>query len=415
METSELSALRAKVERGEKLTDDEFERLRCAAQSDSGPTLRLAWAHALVNAGQPGQAIGLFERLRRDFPREVQVPLGHARALIGMDRYSEAERALRDAQLLNPADPEALKGLAVCAMRRGELTRARQRVEEVLKMDPFDDEAQLLKAELDAVGPSLSPRASEQEFVDALCARLSARSLAHSVKDGNLVVQLGRGGVARLDLASLYAGYVKDGSALSDEVEAIARELAERLLGMPRGKGLLLSRVRPVLRPPAFIERAVGAVHREGPGGLWVFYVLEDPELVRYVPEGVMGSYHLTLDELDAAAWRELGRKPAEPKPVRLEEGYIELAPEPTGVWAIAVGDGHDGARLLCAPQVRQLVEKAGRPPYRVFLGVRELAIFCLESDLLAVAKLKKLAASPDGIEGTYRLEADGRLLVARD
>ena len=81
-------------------------------------------AHALVNADAEREALPLLERLRRDFPEDLQVRLGLARALLGLERHGDAEAVLREALVLSPGDPEALKVLAVLALRRGEGPRA---------------------------------------------------------------------------------------------------------------------------------------------------------------------------------------------------------------------------------------------------------------------------------------------------
>src|SRR5688572_15193927 len=119
----ELLRVREKVERGEALAPDELAALERAAASSDGPVLRLAVAQALLNAGAEREALALLERLARDFPRDLQARLGHARALVGLERWADAERALQQALALNPEDPEALKALAVVALRRGERGR----------------------------------------------------------------------------------------------------------------------------------------------------------------------------------------------------------------------------------------------------------------------------------------------------
>ena len=55
-------------------------------------------------------------------------------------------------------------------------------------------------------------------------------------------------------------------------------------------------------------------------------------------------------------------------------------------------------------------MEKACGPgPLRVYLGLRELALFCREDDWISVRKLQGLGAAPDGIGGELRL-CEGRL-----
>lgn len=400
------------MEQGETLSRDELSQLERAADLRPGPSLRLSLAHALINADAAGAALALLEGLRRDFPREVQVRLGLARALSSLERWAEAERALEEALALNPKDPEALVALAISAMRRGERARARKLVGEVLEVDPFDGEARLLREELDAEVESAleapPKKESRRDFARALMERLKAQSTPALLQRDHLLVRLGRGGVGRLDLASLYAGYLAEARDLSEAVEAIARELAERALG-PEGKDSILARAMPVLRDAGFLDRAVGAVRREGPAGLFVFYALFDSELVCYLPQAALEQARIELEELDLAAWRNLKEKPAALQPVRVEGGQLLLAEKPSGVWALAEGDGHDGARLLSPSQQRAIAEAAGPGPYRVSLAKRELSLICREEELDAVEALEAVPQAADGVEGRFRL-FEGRL-----
>ena len=418
VDARELERVRRKVEAGEALTGLELELLERAAQRDGSPGLKLSVAHALMNAGDERQALVLLEAMQRDFPREVQVWLAHARACIGIERYAEAERSLKEALQVNPGDPEALKVLAVVAMRRGELARAHALVDQVLHIDPIDEEAQLLKGELDAsyeepaLAPGQTAKVLRPEFVEALVAQLKAQSTPHLLQKDQLLVRLGRGGVARVDLKSLYVGYLDEGRELQPAVEAIAHELAERTLGVPEGREAVLTRVMPVLRPAAFEETAQGAAHREGPAGLLVFYVLDDSELVRYLPVGTLESHEVSLEEVDQAAWKNLAKRPGQPKAVAVARGALRLTSEPTGLWALCDSDGHDAARLLCPAQRPALVAALGEGPYRVFLGLRELAVLCREDDAQGVADLTALGAATDGIPGAFRLDPSGRLVL---
>jgi hypothetical protein len=189
----------------------------------------------------------------------------------------------------------------------------------------------------------------------------------------------------------------------------VARELAEHSLGLPPGPAALLARVLPVVRDSAFLERGLGGARREGPAGLWFFYAVEDPEVVLYVPETVLAPPELTLEALDEAAWKNLEARPAAPRALEVEEGALRLATVPTGLWALAHGDGHDGARLLTPSHQAALAAAAGPPPWRVYLGLRELVLACAEGDATSLAKLEALDAAREGIHGTWRL-AEGRL-----
>ncbi len=410
MDPTSLERLRRKVEAGEPLNDAELEALRTAAQNTPGPTLRLTVAHALVNAGAEREALRLLETLRRDFPQDVQVRLGLARALLGLERPGDAEAVLREALVLNPGDPEAQKVLAVLALRRGEHGRAREYVADVLRRDPFDEEAQLLRAELEAadVPPPPAPRvqALRPEFTAALLAALHRAGVACRRQGKDLLVKLASGEVGRVDVASLYVAY-RDGSQdLGTYVQGMVARL-RGLSGLDVAASALESRLRPVLRPGGFEAQAAGALHRPGPAGLAVFYVLEDAEFVHYLPGDSLGPAGLSAEEVDALAWRNLEAHPAPVRPVVLDEGQVVLAESFSGLWAVAGGDGYDGARLLTAEQRRRLVLHAGAEPLRVHLGWREFALVCRESDVPACEALARLGGAPDGIPGLFRLAGD--------
>ncbi len=412
MDPTSLERIRRKVEAGETLSDAELEALRSVAGNTPGPTLRLTVAHALVNAGAEREALRLLEVLRRDFPQDLQVRLGLARALLGLERPGDAEAVLREALVLNPGDPEALKVLAVLALRRGEHGRARAHVAEVLERDPFDEEARLLKEELEAadVPPPELPRvqALRPEFTAALLAALHRTGVACRRQGNALLVRLASGEVGRVDVASLYTAY-RDGT---QELGAYVEGLVAQLRGLP---GLtpdarsLVARLRPVLRPAGFEAHAVGALHRPGPAGLEIFYVLEDAEFVHYLPEATLGPAGLSVEAVDAAAWRNLEALPAPVRPVVLDEGQVVLAETFSGLWAVSGGDGYDAARLLTEEQRRRLVLHAGGEALRVHLGWREFALVCRESDSLTSESLARLGGAPDGIAGRFRLDA-GRL-----
>ncbi len=411
-----------KVEDGDRLEASELALLERVAAADGRCASRLAVAQALINAEAMPEALALLKLLRRDFPREVQVWLATGRAEASLERYPEAERALDQALALNPGDPEALKALAVISMHRGELQRARMRVEQVLQVDPFDGEAQLLHAELASTEASWHQPSSAEpvppspvfasltEFTEALIARLERSSTPYLRQGNQLLVRLGKGGVARLELKSLHRGYCQDLRPLSESVELIAQELAERSLGAPEGREALLARVMPVLREGSFLERAQGAVRREGPAGLWVFYVLDDSELIRYLPEGTLRTHQVGLEEIDDAAWKNLAERPARLQPIAVIEGALHLASAPGPLWALAAGDGHDGARLLLPTSYPQLTGSAGSVPLRVFLGRRELTLLCREDDLDTVQACERLEVTAEGIGVKLRLDPQGKL-----
>jgi hypothetical protein len=404
----ELLAIRRKVEAGEALSDAELATLETAARLVPGSTYKVAHAQALLNVDQITLALERLTAIRRDFPHDVQVLLALSRACFAREDWSSAEEALKELLAHNADDPEALKGLALLAMRRGELDRARNWVKRALEIDPFDDEAQTLDGELGAKGAVIEPE-SRDDFVQALVAQLAVQSTPHLLQTKHLVVRLGKGGVARLDLESLYSEHRASGRALSRTIEALGKELAERTLGLPEGRDSLLTQVLPVLRDERFLERAVGSARREGPAGLWVFYVLEDPELMRYVPEAVLSSHRVTLDDIDAAAWKRLDTLPTPLRSIALEDGKLKLTEERTSLWAIAAADGHDAARVLTAKQQALMREALGDGRLRLYFGLRELALVCREED---ASVLDGMEATRDGIPGAFCL--DGSRLIQK-
>jgi hypothetical protein len=404
----ELLELIAKVAGGETLSDQDLTALELAARAAQGPKLKVAHAQALLNADQALRALPLLVGLKRDFPHEIEVLLALSRALLALERWGPAEEALKHILAHNPDDPEALKALALLALRRGELERARTFVKRVLELDPLDAEAQQLDGELAQKG--VEPQTREG-FVHALLEQLAKQSTPHLLQGRHLVVRLGQGGVARLDLDSLWAEHRASGRVLHRTVEALGKELAERTLGLPEGREGLLTQVLPVLRDERFLERGVGSARREGPAGLWVFYVLEDSELVRYVPEAALQSHAVTLDDIDTAAWQRLDALPTAPRPISLEGGKLALVAERTGLWTLAAGDGHDAARVLSPSQQTLLRQVLGEEPLRLYLGLRELVLLCRDDDATARAQLEGLEPAKEGIAGAFRL--DGRKLMS--
>src|SRR6185436_7949535 len=118
------------------------------------------------------------------YPRDLQTRLGHARALAGLERWAEAERALQQALALSPEDPEAMKVMAVLALRRGERGRAAALVEAVLRIEPFDGEARLIKEELETGDVEPPSPDAVQEIGEAL----RRRRVRHLFKGGELLV-----------------------------------------------------------------------------------------------------------------------------------------------------------------------------------------------------------------------------------
>lgn len=409
----EVERIRRKVEAGEVLSDAELEGLRARAQGSEGPTMRLTVAHALINAGADREALPLLEALRRDFPRDVQVMLGLARALLGLERNGDAEALLRQARAQEPGDPEVLKVLAVLALRRGEVEKARTFVQDALARDPFDAETRLLKEELESA--ELPPPAMPQEqvlrpeFTAALAGALGRARVSFRRQGKDLLVKLASGTVGRVDLGSLYEAYrdAPGTRGLTAYVEALAVRLGGLDLGLEEERASLEARLRPVLRPTDFAMKAVGALHRRGAIGAEVFYVLEDSDFVRYLPESSLPRLGLTANDVHAAAVRNLEAKPAPVRPVVIDQGEVRLAETFSGLWTVAGGDGFDSGRLLTASQRKLLLAEAGESSLRLSLMRRDVPLLCRGGDRQACAILDGLKSTPDGIAGLFRLTSE--------
>lgn len=401
MSAPKLQRIRRKVEAGEPVSSEELASVEAAARQDAGPKGRLLLAHALINADEHARALPILDALRRDFPRDFEVLLGRARALLAAERYRDAQRDLEDARALNPGDPEAIKVLAILAMRQGERARAAELVAQALARDPFDGEARLVREELEAgTSPAGAPEppATREEFTAALLAALRATRTRHARRGEDLLVAAGEDQLARASLAALYAAYCQEGKPLPEAARRIAASLASAGAGLPGTREELLRRVLPLLREADFIDAAGASVHREGPAGLLVYYAVEDPEIFRYVPAHLTEQTGTSLEDLDRAAWDNLARRLAEPVPLA-----APAAPE--RVFALATGDGHDSARLL-VPAQRQRMSQRAPPPWRLHLGTRELVLFCSADDEAAslwLARLERPAA-------LCRLSAGGTL-----
>jgi len=404
-----LDKIRLKVWDGESLSEQEFDDLKKAVQNRASPELHGTLVQALVNADAVDEALSLVNRLLSENPYDAQLHIGKARALMSKEEYGEAEVSLKSALKINPNDPEVLKALVVIWMRRGEFLKAKKTIEEMLREDPLDSEAQQLSLELESAEVKLAnPNAQklqDPQFRGAVVSSLKARSIPFLIQGDNLLIRSGKSTVARLVLSELQSDFETSGHSLDSYADSMATELSERTLGIRPGKLHLLSKVLPLLREPAFLESAVGAVHREGPAGLLVFYVIEDPSFARYVPERALAKSQLELDELDAQAFQNLESIPVKLKPIELVDGALKIAEALTGLWGLTGNDGHDAARLL-VPKIRREIEsQMGPGRWRVYLGLRELVLLCREDNLEMVEQLETLQAADNGIAGRFEIE----------
>ena len=412
MEVKDLERLVAQVADGLGPTESELERLRAAARQSSDPRWGVALAQALLNLGRHAEGLELTQALVRASPHHGEAQLAHARALTGVERYGAAENVLRQLLERNREDLDALTALAVLKLRRGEAKAARALAEQALEKDPLHPEAQALLAELDARGVVADvppPLPSKREFLKALRTQLEARAVPHLVHRGALLLKLGTGGLARVDVDELFADVVAGRQGVAQGAELVAKELAERTLGLPDTAAALLRVVVPVLRDVRFLEATAGLAHREGPANLLLFYAVPREDLLLFVPSGRLEALRVELELLDAAALQNLGRTSVEVKPVRFDAGALAFSAERTGLWAVAKGDGLDAARLLTAAQREQLEAAADTDDLGVWLGLRELALVCRGDDRAMLERLAGTSAGPQGIEGLFRLH-HGRL-----
>ena len=172
---SGLEHIFRKVEAGERLREGELGLLEREARRAPTLNVRLALAHALLNDDRASEGLARVEALRRDYPAAFDVQLARARALSLLERYAAAEAELRSVLSSRPDDPEALKAWALLRLRRGELGPAKAIAARVLERDPFDGEAQLMHAELEAASGQPDPDLIGDErtaFRAALFARL---------------------------------------------------------------------------------------------------------------------------------------------------------------------------------------------------------------------------------------------------
>jgi hypothetical protein len=405
---SDTDTLRGKVERGDVLSGDEFAQLEAAAVREPG--LRLAVVHALLNAEQVPQALARLAPLRREAPRRKDIQLAYVRALVLKEDWAQADTLLKEAFAADPSDPEILKALAVLALRKHEFVLAKKLVRDVRRADPLDEEARLLEAELDSVDVTVPPNPppSLEQFAAALEQGLRAEGLA-PVRRGDQLFLPGRTRrLARLLLQPLYEDFVREGRPLERFVQEFARHLAEDARAAATDRAQLLSALRPVLRAEGFELQARGAARRALGEGLQLFYVLDDPNLVRYVPEGLARTLGLEGAGLHERALLNLEGSPCALTPVkRTGEGFVPTPDAKTGLYALWHGDGYDGARLLVTAVRARLRERCGPGALRVWLGARELVV------VAAGGEASQLARAPilDGIAGDWRLTDDGRLV----
>lgn len=365
----ELDAIVAKVQRGERLSPSELAALRAAPPSRRSA---LALAHALIELEAPRDALSLLEALARARRDDAEVHLARARALLLLERMADAEDALHAALRLSPEDPETLKVLAVLSLRRGEQERAKALVTRVLERDPFDAEAQLLSAELDASsGPPapITPSAPLPDFLTRLTFALKARGVAVRRQGALLLLKPRSGPVARLRAQALHARYVESGLSLDAAVGQLADELAAQPGEFSRE--VLLERVLPLVRPLRFGSMTLDLLVRSHPAHFTIAYAVADGAYLRFLTSVMARRHGLSLDELDEAAWQNLS-------PCAL----LPLVHDGATLHRLEGSDPHDTARLLLPAQLRAFEATLGPSPWRA-RATREFGVVLTREDSL--------------------------------
>jgi len=320
---------------------------------EGGTALSITLGLALSNAGSDDEALAVLAAAGD--PAGPAAAEARARALVRADRLGEAERVLGEAVVSHPRDTRLRRDLVVLALRRGDRAGAARALEDLRRLAPRDDDARALS--------------------EALAAGSGGSAL--EVLLGGAWERFGRAGA--WEHGGLRATWTEDtpSAAGSDLLAHVLPSLTE-------------------VADPAFL-------FREGPAGLVVSYVSDG---VAIEPECA----GVSLETVDAAAWKHLEARPAEPRPVIVDRGRPRLSPEPLGLWALCEADGADGARLLTAVQRERLFEVVGAGPYRVSLARRELALVAPLLDPTAVPLLDSVEPGPGGVPGRFVLQPDGSL-----
>ncbi|MFW6192711.1 MAG: tetratricopeptide repeat protein, partial [Gemmatimonadota bacterium] len=112
-------------------------------------------------AGDPDRALSLLEQGLERHPDYLSGHIVRARCLRDLGRPGEAGRAFDAVLEQDEQNLVALRGLAELARERGELEEAEQRYEELLALDPRNEEARAALDELveGAPGPASAPPA----------------------------------------------------------------------------------------------------------------------------------------------------------------------------------------------------------------------------------------------------------------
>jgi len=162
-------------------------RRRIAAQAPSQPVAQQNLAAAFLHSGSHAQALAAAERARALGAGNPELHYIHARALQGMDRFDEAERAYRAALALRPGYAEAARDLAQLVwMRTGALERAIVPLDDAAAANAGDPKLGLFRAGLressgDEAGAYAGLAALAGRFPNSADVQLAAAKLAIAV------------------------------------------------------------------------------------------------------------------------------------------------------------------------------------------------------------------------------------------
>ncbi len=302
----------------------------------------LLLAHALVNANQPHDALAV---LRRSISVSRDVWLAQARALVLLERWSEAKKLLLLAQQQVPADPEVLKALAVVALREGQWAQVRRWLSLARAADPFDDDTKLLQQESDTLAAAEESASVRFKTLRAkIGAGLSRRRAAFCFDTEAVWVRTNMDALVRLDAPFL---------SLHQSVESALDEALNLDSSVLASGELLMAKVWPALRPSGWVGFRAGAAKDLGPADLSIVYAVKLGSLMQWVTEAQAEKLQLR-NALRQVAMDNLQRQVSlSGTPQSLLIGCAE-AP---GARLLAFQDGFDGARLL-TPTLGQSLEK---------------------------------------------------------
>jgi len=169
-------------EEGAKAALSHYQSAYEAAPED--PRTGQALALALVELGRFREALPFAEAAREAGPDEADHHVLYGKILLSLvddaadpaAELARAEAALERAHELDPEDPEALRDLVLCALRRGELELARERVLAYLELEPEDPDALMELADLSqSLGRPADARDALERFAAVVPEHLTAR------------------------------------------------------------------------------------------------------------------------------------------------------------------------------------------------------------------------------------------------